>query len=101
MIRLDNVFDEYFTDGHTTIVTGDINIDMSVQIPVYRQLITKNYKDLLVKHRLEQIIQHPTCVKVDSSTLIDHVVAKNGVAISAAVIDVPFSDHKATLCTLT
>jgi exonuclease III len=99
--QLKNVFRELMCDQHGTprpcVINGDFNIDLSDQVINGKR--TK-YQALLDEYSLCQFIQHPTRVTENTATLIDHVLAKNGTDISTTVVDVVFSDHKATLCIL-
>jgi hypothetical protein len=97
LTSLHDIFTTNFNRGHPTLLVGDINIDVLSRVS---PCVTK-YKQLLKTHNLHQYVEGPTREKTTyegtTSTLIDHIVAKNRQSLTCHVIPAPFSDHHGTL----
>ena len=82
-------------DNQEVYILGDLNIDLKNKPPLQRQ-----HKEFCSLHGLVQIIDSPTRVTEETSTLIDHILTNSIEKISQfGVLDVSLSDHQAIYCT--
>ena len=95
--RFENMMDKVSSLNIQIILLGDININtLDKNKPVYKQwsLIHPSYN-------LTQLIDVPTRVAKDSSTIIDHIYADNSCNISEVCVPTyGISDHYPIFCTL-
>ena len=82
-------------DNQEVYILGDLNIDMIRKPP-----LAKLHKEICSLHGLTQIIDSPTRVTAETSTLIDHILTNSVEKISqSGILDVSLSDHQAIYCT--
>ena len=82
-----------------TIILGDFNFCM-LNSNNYNNSLKKNFKDLMNLYNNVQLIDKPTRVTQNSSTLLDHIYTNKKDKISqSGVIETGISDHFITYCT--
>ena len=82
-------------DNQEVYILGDLNIDV-----IGRPPLAKLHKEFCSLHGLTQIIDSPTRMTEETSTLIDHILRNYNEKIKQfGVLDVSLSDHQAIYCT--
>ena len=82
-------------DNQEVYILGDLNIDLKGKPP-----LAKKHKEFCSLHGLTQIIDSPTRITDETSTLIDHILTNSKEKVSqSGVLDVSLSDHQAIYCT--
>ena len=100
-------FSKLQTEANETYILGDLNINL-LQNGIYildknnnfldnviSSSIIKKYKEFCCTFGLKQIIQHPTRITCNTSTLLDHILSNSDdKVIQHGIIDVGLSDHQ-------
>ena len=85
-------------DLYEAYILGDFNINLISKNTVSNS--SKRYKEFCTLHGLKQLIESPTRVTENTSSLLDHILTNSHDKISqAGVIDAGLSDHQITYCT--
>ena len=85
------ISDTHSFDNQEVYIMGDLNIDLKGKPP-----LAKSYKEFCSLHGLTQIIDSPTRITEETSTLIDHIMTNSKEKIKQfGVLDVSLSDHQA------
>ena len=79
-------------------ILGDFNINLISGFTNSNS--SKQYKEFCTMHGLKQLIDSPTRVTENTSSLLDHILTNSHDKISqVGVIDAGLSDHQITYCT--
>ena len=90
IFEIENMLDECGSSiNDDLVILGDVNIDLNKTPPSSTAL-----KSFLHRHNLSQLIDRPTRVTAESSTLIDHIYINNSnLYWHAGTLDPSLSDH--------
>ena len=79
-------------------ILGDFNINLINKNTISNS--SRQYKEFCTMHGLKQLIDSPTRVTENTSSLLDHILTNTHDKISqVGVIDAGLSDHQITYCT--
>ena len=83
--KLNTIFDINYQEMY---ILGDINIDK-------KSPLAKQYNEICCLHGLKQLINSPTRITINTSTILDHILTNSKEKVSdSGVIDVSLSDHQ-------
>ena len=83
--KLNSIFNINLQEIH---ILGDFNIDK-------KSPLAKQYKEICCLHGLKQLINSPTRITVNTSTILDHILTNSKEKVSnSGVIDISLSDHQ-------
>ena len=89
------ISDTHSFDNQEVYILGDLSIDV-----IGRPPLAKMHKEFCSLHGLTQIIDSPTRLTEEISTLSDHILTNsNEKTKQFEVLDVSLSDHQAIYCT--
>ena len=89
---------EYF-DNQEVYILGDLNINLLYKEKRLPHGI-KAYKEFCALHNLTQIINSPTRITKNTSTLLDHILTNATEKVSQfGVLEIGLSDHQIIFCT--
>ena len=80
-------------------ILGDFNLNLKLTGRSIPNSI-KRYREFCCQHGLKQLIEFPTRVTENTSTILDHILTNSPEkALQHGVIDVGLSDHQLIYCT--
>ena len=84
-------------DANETYILGDLNFDLLKKEETF---YIKKYKEFCQMYGLKQIINQPTRITENSTTLLDHILTNSKDRISQhGIINTGLSDHQLIYCT--
>lgn len=94
----ENLLTKISSEGYNAVIMGDININLLKNTKIKKELV-----DILSRHNFCQLIDFPTRVDGDTSTLLDHVYSNlpEERFVAVAGVATHLSDHYAQRLTIT